>query len=122
MGEGVVSPQPEAADLDIKAFTATPKINISARKPKPVKFILTVGNRGNAAGSATAVLVGVQNGNVVYSQTLTVTAPRKGKKTKVLFPEYRPDAAGDIVWTVTVDGDIPDTATATTKVISNTKP
>jgi hypothetical protein len=58
----------------------------------------------------------------IYSQTLTVTAPRKGKKTKVLFPEYRPDAAGDIVWTVTVDGDIPDTATATTKVISNTKP
>lgn len=86
-GKGVVTPQGEVLDLDIKAFRATPKTyNISAKKMVPVKFSLTVENRSRATGTATAILVGVQNGMTVYENTIPLQAPPKVRGRRCRSP------------------------------------
>jgi hypothetical protein len=103
-------------DLDIAQLKVTKQVRLA--NVKPIGIQLTVKNNGTTAGDASATIVGEQNGGVVYSATLTVNDPAGNGRTKFDFPEYIPDAAGEIVWTATIaDGDPDDdTATATTNV------
>lgn len=104
-----------SGDLGITRFRATREVEL--RERKPVRLRLAVRNVGQAAGDAAVTLVGVQNGAEVYRQTMTLGAPA-GQKASAKFPDYRPTAAGDIAWTVTIQDQTPDnnSASAVTKV------
>jgi len=102
---------------------ATPGSNICATEPSPIKFRLTVENKHNGTGTATATLIGIQKGVEVYNKAITLEFLSSGKKSlkksNFTFPPYTPTAKGRITWKVTLDDDDPDkdVATATTRVI-----
>ena len=122
-GSGVTTPPLTEFDFDIQKFMATKTIKL---KEKPgngkgegnvVKFHLWVFNEGTGTGTSQATLVGMQNGDQVYSQTIDVSPP-PGETVMYRFPSYAPTALGDITWTVDVvdnDADV-DEATAVTTV------
>jgi len=95
-------------DLDITKFKVTPK-KVKLAKVKPFKIKLSVKNNG-AVSSQTrpATVVGVQNGIVVYRETMDVSAAASKKTINLNFPAYTPTAAGDITWTATIADDDPD--------------
>ncbi|UCH74879.1 MAG: PKD domain-containing protein [Rhodospirillales bacterium] len=115
--------EPGVLDLDIAQFSVTKRV--SASRPKPIGIKLVVKNNGTVEGSATATITGVQDGVIVYSETLQVTDPIGNGRTRYddssipPVPPYLPVAAGDILWTATIaddDADI-DEATAVTRVV-----
>ena len=115
-GTGFV-PQPQVLDLDIAGFRVTKRVSLSSMKPVAIKLV--VKNAGMVEGSGDATVVGMQNGMMVYSETMAVTDPVGNGRTTYEFPAYTPAAIGDIMWTATiVDGDPDDdTATAVTRVV-----
>jgi hypothetical protein len=118
-GSGVTMPPLEEFDFDIKRFQATKRVKIRVNgKPQEVKFQFMVFNEGTGTGTTPATLVGMQNGQQVYSETIDVSAPPGGAPAKFSFPSYTPTGVGDITWTVTIednDADV-DQATAVTMV------
>ena len=115
-GTGFV-PQPQVLDLDIAGFRVTKRVSLSSAKPVAIKLV--VKNAGMVEGSGDATVVGMQNGMMVYSETMAVTDPVGNGRTTYEFPAYTPEVIGDIMWTATiVDGDPDDdTATAVTRVV-----
>lgn len=95
-------------DLEVRRFKATRKVKVG----QPVKFQLRVKNVGQADGQTSATLVGIQGGQEVYRQTVAVSAAA-GTKARVKFPRYRPTAAGEIAWTVTMADWSPNNSEAT---------
>ena len=77
--------------------------SVSLRQGRAVVLKLWVRNTGTST-SATATLVGMQAGAEIYSESLPVT-DRAGDRAATLyrFPDYQPDATGDILWMVVVD-------------------
>ena len=114
-GSGIEAPV-GVIDLDIKSFRVTKKIALIRVKPIVIK--LTVENGGVTEGSAPATLTGVQNGEVVHTQTLDVTDAVGNGSTRYTLDPFTPDAVGEILWTMVInDGDPDDdVATATTTV------
>lgn len=113
-GSGVEVPR-GLLDLDIAQFRATGRVR-SAR-PKPVGISLTVRNAGTVEGGALATVVGQQNGAEVYRESVEVSDGVGNGRTRFSFPAYLPEAAGDIVWTATIDDDDPDDDVATASTI-----
>jgi cysteine-rich repeat protein len=111
-------------DLDIAAFWATGQVKLS--RSTPIEVHLVVKNRStiNAGEARPATVVGVQNGEVVFSETKTVYDPVGNGPTSFYFGPYTPTATGDIIWTATIADGNPDddTATAMTRVSSTSKP
>lgn len=103
-------------DLDIQIFKASAVIKMG--KGRPIELRLDVRNNGLADGQGTATLIGVQNGVEVYNQSLPVTDAVGNGPSRYYFPGYTPSAAGDIVWTISLSDDDPDSDTllATTRV------
>ncbi|MFZ7125112.1 MAG: hypothetical protein ACOWWM_03035 [Desulfobacterales bacterium] len=102
----------QAAVLSIQQFKATNQVRIG--RNQSVDFTLRVRNRDRTlTGLAAATVVGVQNGETIYSFTTgEQTVP--GRETVVFaIPAFTPTALGNITWTVTV---MDVTATATTRV------
>jgi hypothetical protein len=62
--------------------------------------------------------MGEQNGAVVYTETLQVSASPGLGNVLFEFPGYTPSDTGDITWTATIADDDPDgdTAVETTRV------
>jgi len=114
-GSGFEAPV-EVVDLDIKSFRVTKKIAL--RRVKPIVIKLTVNNGGVTEGSAPATVTGVQNGDIVHQQTLSVTDAVGNGSTKYTLDPFTPTAVGEILWTMVIaDGDPDDdVATATTTV------
>ena len=113
-----ISPtEPEVVDLDIKSFKVTKKVSLTRGKGI-ISLKLTVENGGVTEGSAPATVTGIQNGALVYQQTLNVTDGVGNGSTRYAFDSFSPDAEGDIEWTIKIaDGDPDDdVATATTNV------
>lgn len=101
-------------DLDIAAL----KVSRTGRVGKSVSIELAVENGGTVLGQAFATVVGMQDGQQVYSWRLNVYDYNGKGTTNFTFPSYTPAAAGTIEWTATiadVDPDL-DEATATTIV------
>lgn len=96
--------------LDLQRFRVTKSVRLS-RAPVVVLDVWAR-NRGKTDSSATITVVGMQNGNQIYTHTLTTNVP-KGKSMKVTFPPFTPSATGTITWTATLQGA---TATAKTEV------
>lgn len=117
-GSGVTQPPLTEFDFDIQKFTATNQFNLKGvGKGHEVKFHLWVFNEGTDTGTSPATLVGMQNGQQVYSETINISVP-PGETVMFRFPSFKPTAMGDITWTVTVednDADV-DQATATTAI------
>ncbi len=107
-------------DLDISKFKVQGKLKLKD-KPKFVKIQMKVQNNGAIGGSGNATLMGVQNGILVYNETVVVTLPAGGKG-KYDFPLYAPTVSGDIQWTVSIADANPDVdhAAATTTVLKIT--
>jgi hypothetical protein len=108
-------------DLDIAQLRVTKSVRLA--RVGPISIQLTVQNNGTEEGDTPATIVGVQDGVVVYNETLTVSDGVGNGRTKWDFPSYTPGVdgpavAGTIVWTATIaDGDPDvDEATATTTV------
>jgi hypothetical protein len=114
-GSGVEA-TPVLLDLDIAQFRTTGRVRLA--RVKPVEIQLTVLNAGVAEGSALATVVGTQDGIEVYRETLEVSDAVGNGRTRVPFPSYVPDAAGEILWTAILADEDPDddVATATTVV------
>jgi len=106
-------------DMDIKSFRVTKKVSVSKGKGI-VDVNLTVENGGDTEGSVDATVTGVQDGKVVYNQTVSVTDAVGGGANSYTFQSYIPDFAGDIIWMAVIADDVDDpdedTATATTTV------
>ncbi|GFE58608.1 choice-of-anchor D domain-containing protein [Geobacter sp. AOG1] len=117
-GSGVTTPPLTEFDFDIQKFMATKEIKLKEKgKANSVNFHLLLFNEGTGPGTSTATLVGMQNGNQVYSETINVSVP-PAETVMFKFPPFRPTVLGDITWTVTVvdnDADV-DQATAVTTV------
>lgn len=65
----------------------------------------------------TATLVGVQRGLTVYGPVpLQVSDNPGGGTSQFAFPAYTPTTTGDIIWTLTLVDDVPNTVTGTTAV------
>jgi len=114
---------PDVLDLDPVSLKPTKRISLT--RVKPIALKLVVKNNGSVEGSALATITGMQNGSVVYSETLTVTdAVGNGRttfsdKSVPAIPTFVPTVDGEIVWTATID-DIDldfDEITAVTKVV-----
>jgi len=119
-GTGVVPPPPGALDVDIKDFSATPRLDVCSRRgDEPVDFKLRVLNGGTTGGIAQATVVGVQNDHEVYRATIDIGVTSGARLPTFGFPALVPEDAGVIYWTVTLDDEDPDTdvATAVTKVV-----
>ena len=92
---------------------------------KPVVLKLVVKNNSTVEGTALATITGVQNGAQVYNETLTVTngvgggASTFDNESVPAILAFVPTAAGDILWTVTIDDNDPDLdeITAVTNVV-----
>jgi hypothetical protein len=100
-------PPPPGLDLDIAQFRVASRVSLA--KNGNVTPLLVVRNNGAVTGTATASVIGVQNGIVVYSQTLDVSDPPGGGRTSYALPAFAPQAAGDIEWTVTITDQDVDT-------------
>lgn len=99
-------------ELSIHQFKVSKRVSLSRNADVAVE--LRVRNTGTVfQGTASATVVGIQNGAMVYNRTLQVSHNRQGGNTSFDFPNHTPSATGDITWTVTLQGD---TATATTRV------
>jgi hypothetical protein len=103
---------PQAA-LDIASLSVSDSVRVRQR----VSITLTVENEGGAAGHATATVVGMQAGKMVYDESMDV-AVEPGDSLKLTFPSYRTRTTGDIAWeaAIAVDGAIIDTVAAVTTV------
>jgi hypothetical protein len=117
-GTGVTTPPLTEFDFDIQKFMATKEIKLKEHgKQNEIKFHFWVFNEGTGPGTSPATLVGMQNGQQVYSETINISVP-PGETVLFKFPSFKPTAKGDITWTVTIednDADI-DQATAVTIV------
>ena len=110
--------QTGAVDLDIHAFRVTRNTSVEKAQTKPIEIKLAIRNEGTVDEPRMATVVGMQNGSTVYSEMMMVSDALNDEPTTWLFPSYTPTAAGDILWTATVQDDDPDddTATAVTTV------
>jgi PKD repeat protein len=104
-------------DLDIAQFQVTKRVRLANVKPVKIKLVVRNGGTINSQ-TKPATVTGVQNGDQVYNEMLPVSDPVGDGRTRFDFPPYTPTAAGDILWTVTIDDDDADddTAMATTLV------
>lgn len=106
--------EPAALDLDIAAFRVSKNIRLG----KSIKIVLVITNEGTIDEMGTARVTGVQNGSIVFDETIDVfDSVGNGRTTFDLGP-YTPDATGVIEWTATVDDGDPDVdeASATSNV------
>jgi hypothetical protein len=105
-----------ALDLDIDRLMVTPSVRLS--RGESVSIALRVRNSGSADEARPATVVGEQNGAVVYTETLQVSASPGLGNVLFEFPGYTPSDTGDITWTATIADDDPDddTAVETTRV------
>jgi hypothetical protein len=111
---------PVVIDLDIARFRVKRRVRLSGRRDPTVSIKLVVRNGGTDDGqSRPAIVVGVQNGSEVYNETLAVSDPIGDGRSTFEFPSYRPEVAGNILWTVVINDDDPDgdSATRTTRVL-----
>ena len=97
---------PPALDLDIAQFRVASRVSLT--KGGTVGPILVVRNNGMVDGIASATVVGMQNGIVVYTQTFDVTDAVGGGRTTYQLPDFLPTADGDIIWTVMIADQDPD--------------
>ena len=108
----------DVLDLDIKRFSATKKVSLTRGK-NIISIKLTVKNGGVIEGSAPATVIGMQNGGVVYEQTLNVTDSVGNGSSRYAFDSFSPDVEGDIAWTVDIADDDPDVDVATGTTVVN---
>ena len=101
-----VDPAPAVFDLDIAQLRGTNRVSVS--REGSVNLRLVVRNNGTVDGNANATLVGMQGGNQVYQQVLSVSDPVGNGRSTFDFPSFTPTVTGDITWTVTIDDDDPD--------------
>jgi hypothetical protein len=103
-------------DFDIERFRVSGRASL--KKSDAVKAVLAVNNTGTSYGSATATLTGTQNGSSVYDKTIAISVGA-GQTARFRFPEFVPQASGDILWTVTVADEDPDVdmVSAITRVV-----
>ena len=99
-------PPPAGLDLDIAQFRVTNRVSVA--KGSSVDLTLVVRNNSTVNGVASATVVGVQNGLVVYSHTLAVMDPPGGGRTAYQLPAFMPLVTGDITWTAIVSDQDPD--------------
>ncbi len=115
-GTGVDAPQ---LDLDIVGFKVNKRFSLTKGRDA-IGITLTVKNDG-AINSQTrpATVIGVQNGDQVYGETLPVSDAVGDGRSRFDFPSFTPTELGDITWTATIADDDPDidTATAVTRVV-----
>ncbi|MDH3255924.1 MAG: hypothetical protein OEM62_13090, partial [Acidobacteriota bacterium] len=106
VGTGVESLS-EVVDFDIYDFKVKRKIRLgSTQKATPA---LWVKNTGQLDDSRPAIVMGMQNGVVVYDEELMVS-DRGGNqgKTKYRFPSFVPADPGEILWVAVIDDDDED--------------
>ena len=121
-GEGVES-SGAVVDLDIRDFKVKKRFQLGSADEIFVN--LWVMNTGEVDEPRLAMVVGMQNGAVVYEQSLSVSdkgGNRGGKKYK--FPTFLPTEAGEILWMATILDDDPDIdeALAVTQVFGASLP
>jgi PKD repeat protein len=112
----IESMQPGGLDLDIAAFRTTP-VAFNLRRSQPIKITLSVVNPGTVDGQGMAIVLGMQNGEEVFAETIAVSSEPGGRRTKFEL-SYQPTKSGEILWMVMIDDDDPDVdeAMATTRV------
>lgn len=93
-------------DLDIHKFKVSKHIKL--KDAKSVEISLEIDTPGIVDGERLAVVTGVQNGVVVYEVTLVVSGDIHDGRIKLSFPDYLPQATGEIVWTATLSDDDTD--------------
>lgn len=108
--------------LDIARLHVTKRVSLRRVKPVKIKLVVKNNSLSNSNG-ASATIVGVQNGEEVYAEDMDVGFISEGGRFTLAFPPYTPEYTGDIVWSATIQNDVPaaavadDTASATTKVV-----
>lgn len=112
--DSVVGP---VVDLDIARFQATGRVALS--QARPVRITLVVMNDGTLNGMADATVIGVQDGNQVYSHVIAVSDPVGNGRTSYNLPDFQPSAPGNITWTATLSDQDPDVdeVTGVTRVV-----
>jgi len=119
-GSGFNPPSIEALDLDIMSLRVTKRVRIE-RDPA-VQITVVVKNRSSVDGQTRpAILRGMQNGAVVYTETQDVYDDVGRGRTRFRFGPYFATTAGNLDWSLELDDDDPDEdlATASTLVLSS---
>jgi hypothetical protein len=110
-------------DLDIRDFKVKKKFQLGSADEIFVN--LWVVNTGEVDEPRLAMVVGMQNGAVVYEQSLSVSdkGGNKGGR-KYAFPSFLATEAGEILWMATILDDDPDIdeALAVTQVVGASQP
>lgn len=104
----------DALDLDIAWLGVTRYVRLGGRS---VGIRMWVQNNGTVDENASATVTGKQGGAIVYSETMDVFDGVGVGLTVFDFPEYTPTAAGEILWTATIDDGDPDEDVKTTSTI-----
>ncbi len=109
------SPPPAGdANLEIDEMDVDRRYRLGQREALEVE--LEVRNTGTVEESRMATVVGTQNGVVVYRESMMVSAPAGGLRSRDFdFPDFRPSQSGDIAWVATIAPNV-DQATTTTDV------
>jgi hypothetical protein len=107
-----------ALDLDIARCTTTKRVSIGGKKDT-VEITLAVVNAGTANSGKTcpANVIGMQDSVEVYNETMGVSDQIGKGKTIFQFPDYIPDAVGEIFWTATINDDDPDADVAVASTV-----
>jgi hypothetical protein len=105
----VASSPTASVDVDLDALRLKANRKVSLDRGKRIRLRVWFENPGTLDESRPATLTGVQAGIEIYSESLDVAdQPGDDAATKYNFPSYRPQAEGDIIWSVTVADDDPD--------------
>lgn len=106
-------------DLDIKRLRVNGEVVAGKGRAKPK---LQVVNRGTIDEARPALLMGFQGGVEVYGETVAVAdSPDGSRSSRFKFPPFRPEQAGDILWVLNLEDEVPDVdeALAVTYVTSS---
>ena len=110
-------------DLDIRDFKVKKKFQLGSADE--IFVHLWVLNAGAVNEPRLAVIVGMQNGILVYEQSLTVSdKPGNNGGKKYKFPSFLPTEAGEVLWMAVIEDDDPDLdeALAVTQVVGTAAP
>lgn len=113
----VTAAQPEPVDLDFAGFRVSRRVRLAGKRAPVIDIKLVVKNDGAVDEPREAIVIGTQNGAVVFEQTLLVSDP-VGDGRSTFHLSYTPVALGDVIWEAVILDDDPDDdfASATTVV------
>jgi hypothetical protein len=99
------------AGIEIRKFQVTGHVRLASATPVEIRLDLRI---SGVLADTPFTVTGIQNEIEVYRETLVISGDGDSGKHKLTFPGYLAVEAGEIAWTISMDGSL--LAEATTLV------